>query len=368
MRVFLSASSFLPEAGGPARSVPQLAMGLVTADVEVGLWAPDGSAISSPLLTQVEGIHRLDGSAEEAWNSFPDIDLLHDNGIWRWHHWQLYKLAKLNKVPRVVSPRGMLEPWALNHKAARKRLAWWLYQRSLLNTASILHATAESEANQFQTLGLANEIRIIPNGVALADWTQINFQRDEVKLDKTCLFMSRLHPIKGLPLLLEAWARVRPEGWSLDIVGPDEAGHRAELDLSVRKLGLERVVRFLGPLEGSEKQAVLAQADLFVLPTHSENFGIVVAEALAHGCPVIVTHGAPWAILEQEHCGWWVPVSTDAIAEALEAATALSIDARREMGDRGRSVVEREFSWPKITEKFIHLYDLAIRQCGHAGE
>lgn len=368
MRVFLSASSFFPEAGGPARSVPQLAMGLAAANVEVALWAPDGSAISSPLLTQVKGIQRLGGSAQEAWNGFPDVDLLHDNGIWRWHHRQLFKLAKLNNIPCVVSPRGMLEPWALSHKASRKKLAWLFYQRNLLRSASILHATAESEANQFQCLGLNGEPRIIPNGVALPDWTHIKNLRNEVSLYKTCLFMSRLHPKKGLPLLLEAWARLCPKGWRLDIVGPDEAGHRAELDLLIHKLGIESTIRFLGPLEGSEKQATLAQADLFVLPTHSENFGIVVAEALAHGCPVIATHGAPWAILEQDHCGWWVPVSIAAVADALKAAMALSVNERREMGDRGRSVVEREFSWPKITEKFIELYGSVIYQDDHVRE
>ena len=154
MRILLSASSFQPEYGGPARSVPQLASALAGADFEVGLWAPDGSATNSPLLENTPHVHKLGGSAEEAWQAFGGIALLHDNGIWRRHHQQLARLAKAAGVPRVVSSRGMLEPWALNHKPLRKRLAWYAYQRSLLNQSSVLHTTAKSEADQLRKLGL----------------------------------------------------------------------------------------------------------------------------------------------------------------------------------------------------------------------
>lgn len=357
MRVLLSTSSFLPEAGGPARSVPQLASALAELGIDVGLWAPDGSAGTSELLSAIRGVTLLDGGAQEAWRRFGRVDVLHDNGIWRGHHRSLARLAGQMDAARVVSPRGMLEPWALKHKPVRKRLAWWAYQRQLLKSATALHATAASEAEQFARLGLRRPVPIIPNGVNLPDWGQLEKLRDAPGETLSCLFMSRVHPKKGLPLLLEAWAALRPRGWQLDIAGPDEAGHRAELEQMVRRLHLGEEVRFLGPLEGEDKRKALARADLAVLPTYSENFGIFVAEALAHGCPVLTTHGAPWEVLETENCGWWVPVTTEAIGTALREATAMSVEARRDMGQRGHRVVARDFGWPGIAETFKQVYE-----------
>lgn len=360
MRILLSTASFQPEAGGPARSVPQLAAALTEFGLDVGLWAPDGSAVTSALLSESRNITLLDGSAEDAWRRFGRVDVVHDNGIWRGHHRSLACLARRARVARVVSPRGMLEPWALDHKPVRKRLAWVIYQRRLLDSATILHATADNEAEQLARLGLRQPVQIIPNGVALPDYGQVMGLRKVPSEKRTCLFLSRIHPKKGLPLLLEAWNELRPSAWKLHIAGPDEAGHRAQLEEMVRKLDLGGAVCFLPPLEGGEKLRALAQADLFVLPTYSENFGIVVAEALAHGCPVVTTHGAPWEELTIEECGWWVPISTKAITDALREATMLSDAARWEMGNRGRNLVARRFSWPGIARAFCGLYEEAL--------
>jgi glycosyltransferase involved in cell wall biosynthesis len=115
------------------------------------------------------------------------------------------------------------------------------------------------------------------------------------------LFLSRLHPLKGLGMLIDAWAEIPHAGWQLLVVGTDEAGHEAEIKARVERRGLAGAVTFGGPRYGDEKVAVMQAADLFVLPTHSENFGIVVAEALACGVPVITTKGAPWGeILGEE--------------------------------------------------------------------
>ncbi len=173
---------------------------------------------------------------------------------------------------------------------------------------------------------------------------------------RTALFLGRLHPKKGLPLLLQAWAKVRPTNWILNIAGPDEGGHRRGLERLVALLGLDNLVRFSGPLTDSCKVRAFEEADLFILPTHSENFGIAVAEALARGLPVITTHGAPWKLLESESCGWWVPVSTAAIAAALEDASTRPIEELVAMGDRGRVAVEQRFRWDRIAEEFINCY------------
>jgi hypothetical protein len=135
--------------------------------IEVGLWAPDRSALDSPLVEPHPAVRPLAGSAEAALKEFGRPDLIHDNGLWLRHNHQLARLAALAGIPRVVSTRGMLEPWAMNHKRWKKRLAWWLYQRRDLQRAVALHATARSEADHLRQLGLRNAISIIPNGVDL---------------------------------------------------------------------------------------------------------------------------------------------------------------------------------------------------------
>ena len=137
-------------------------------------------------------------------------------------------------------------------------------------------------------------------------------------------------------MLIEAWARVRPQGWCLQIAGPDEAGCQgSSWKRRSTTAGLSAVVSFLGPVEGPRKQAAFLEADLFVLPTRSESFGMGIAEALAHGLPVLTTTGAPWPMLVEHGCGWWVEPTVDGIAEGLRDATSRDADALRAMGDEG---------------------------------
>ena len=284
------------------------------------------------------------------------IDLLHDNGIWLPHNHRLAVIAARRGIGRVVSTRGMLEPWALKHKMLKKRLAWWLYQRSDLRRARCHHATAEEEAQNVTRLGLGVPVSVIPNGVDVPD-PGPGPGPDKRSDDKCALFLGRIHPKKGLPMLIAAWRRVRPPGWRLQIVGPDEQGHRAELESAARAAGLENTIRFAGPVDGDMKRSTFFNADLFILPTHSENFGIVVAEALAHGVPVVTTTGAPWSILPKSDCGWWVDPTVEGIAEGLRQATACDRQMLHAMGARGRELVREEFGWDRVAKKFIAMYE-----------
>jgi len=342
--------------GGPAFSVSGLADALATAGVDVSLWAADQSAAASRLLPSTSRVKRLTGSADEAMDRSGKIDLLHDNGIWLPHNHRLAVIAARRGIGRVVSTRGMLEPWALKHKMLKKRLAWWLYQRSDLRRARCHHATAEEEAQNVTRLGLGVPVSVIPNGVDVPD-PGPGPGPDKRSDDKCALFLGRIHPKKGLPMLIAAWRRVRPPGWRLQIVGPDEQGHRAELESAARAAGLENTIRFAGPVDGDMKRSTFFNADLFILPTHSENFGIVVAEALAHGVPVVTTTGAPWSILPKSDCGWWVDPTVEGIAEGLRQATACDRQMLHAMGARGRELVREEFGWDRVAKKFIAMYE-----------
>jgi glycosyltransferase involved in cell wall biosynthesis len=247
----------------------------------------------------------------------------------------------------------MLTDWALRHNRWKKRLAWMGYQKHVLQRAALFHVTSQEEIDALRDLGFEQPAAVIPNGVPLPDASSSNGPTDE---GRRALFLSRVHPKKGLPMLLDAWATVRPAGWTLEIVGPSEEGHRAELEAQARQLGLEDAIQFAGPVADDEKWDVYRRADLFVLPTHSENFGIVVAEALAAGVPALTTTGAPWQDLERHDCGWWVEPTEQALTEALRAAVDADDETRRAMGRRGRRLVEERYAWPGVAANMTAAY------------
>jgi len=264
-----------------------------------------------------------------------------------------------------VSIRGMLEPWDFRHKQAKKKIAWWLYQRRDLKQARLHIATGEVEAKNLQRLGLKVPVAIVPNGIDLPEECPrrlgLGSRRVVRGRQRTALFLGRIYPIKGLPMLVEAWARVRPEGWLLRIAGPDEAGHQKQVEKAVSDAGLGNVVSFVGPVEPQMKSSVFFDADLFVLPTHSESFGMAVAEALAHGVPVLTTTGAPWSMVQETGCGWWVQPTVDGLAQGLRDATSLDRETLLTMGERGLSLVSKEFGWKRIANLMLATYEEVLK-------
>lgn len=351
MKIFLAATSLAPRYGGPAYSVSQLALALTDAGAMVGLWSSDDSVIDTPLLAEGAPLAPLSGPVMGALKSF-DPDIVHDNGLWLAHNHQLARASRKLGVPRLVSTRGMLEPWARRHKKWKKDIAWLAYQRRDVMTADGLHATAPEEAENLGRLGLGVPVHVIPNGVDIPAAAAASPMLEM----RTALFMGRLYPVKGLPLLIEAWSRVRPKGWRLVLAGPDEAGHRADLEAQIAKHGLKQIISFMGPLQGEAKEAALFGADLFILPSHSESFGMAIAEALAHGLPVLTTVGAPWPALIERLMGWRTPISIDGLAAGLAEATSLDTPVLRGMGQRGRDFVTAEFGWHHVARQFLATY------------
>ncbi len=351
MRILHTIPSLHPSTGGPARSVPCLANALGKQNLEVHVWSPEIPAN----FPETSGFVLHRGSLDAAMENMGKPDVIHDHGVWLPINHRIAKVARERGIPRIVSPRGMLEPWALNHKKWKKKLAWWLYQRADLNTAAALHATANSEAKQFERLGLRQPIYVIPNGVDISSPSSSN-QLSTSSL-KTALFLSRIHPKKGLPMLVEAWAQVRPQGWRMRIVGPDEAGHRSEIEDLVAKASLTETWTFEGAFDDEAKWECFRDADLFILPTYSENFGIAVAEALASGVPVITTTGTPWQGLTDTKSGWWVEPTAIALADALQDACTRESSDLREMGSRGREWMLREFTWKSVASRMTRAYN-----------
>jgi glycosyltransferase involved in cell wall biosynthesis len=368
VRVFLSGTSFHPSYGGPAISVARLATALASADVEVGLWSPDGSVINTPYLPGDSRVVRLHGPPQEALASFLPVNVIHDNGLWRPHNHKLAVIAEKLSVPRVVSTRGMLEPWAMRHKRWKKGLAWRLYQRGDLVRASGLHVTSTTERDHVRRLDLGVRIFLIPNGIDVPAYPHKGSRRAEPTTPEayTALFLGRIYPVKGLPMLVDAWGKVRPAHWRLLIVGPDEAGHRAEVERHIAAAGLSGVVAFAGPLADEAKRVALTSADLLILPSYSESFGMAIAEGLAHGLPVLTTTGAPWPELAARACGWSVAPTVEGLVEGLRLAVSKNKSELDSMGQRGYQWMVADFSWDQVARKWIDHYRSVIGARGSA--
>ena len=284
------------------------------------------------------------------------IQIVHDHGLWLPSNHSSAAVSRRLGIPLVIHPHGMLEKNALEVHSWKKALAWGIYQKKDFDKATIFVATSQGEARTIRSLGFGQPVAVIPIGVDLPDLERQTQNRQV----RQALFLSRIHPIKGLTDLVDAWAKVRPPNWKMVIAGPDEENHRSEIERAVANLGLSDCFIFKGPVYGKLKADLFNESDLFVLPSKSENFGLVIAEALSYGIPVITTDRTPWESLVSKQCGWWVEKTVDALAEAISDATSLSDAERKKMGSRGRDFVESEFSWPMVADKMIMAYQWVL--------
>ena len=282
-------------------------------------------------------------------------DLVHAHGLWTFTTIDAWRWSRKQTKPYVVSIHGMLEPWSLERSPIRKWIARRLYQDAILERAGCLRATSQMEADNIRTAGLKTPIAVVPNGVALPARPKTDLRSADRKI-REALFLSRLHPKKGLLNLIEAWNRVRPRDWKLTIIGPGEPDYVAELRRAVADAGCDGMIEIGGPVWGEERFRHYWSADLFVFPSFSENFAMVVAEALACEVPVITTKGLPWEDLERHGCGWWIEIGVEPLVEALQAATGISDSERQEMGRRGRQLIENDYTWDAAATKMTGVY------------
>jgi glycosyltransferase involved in cell wall biosynthesis len=361
-----------PAHGGPSYSVPRLCEALAAAGAEpmllsvaagcdpAGEWSDRGyrDRRFAHDLARVPGLRALRRSAafskalEEA---AALADVIHDHGLWLLPNLQAGWAAVAAGKPFVVSPRGMLSPPALAFSRARKRVFWKLLQGPVLRRAACLHATSDQECDELRAFGLRQPIAIIPNGIDLPP--PVPDRQNGAARERVALSLGRMHPKKGLETLLRAWARVEPAcpDWRLSLIGPGEERYIGELRALSRRLGLGRV-SFGGAVYGAAKWDAYRAADLFVLPSLNENFGLTIAEALAAATPVVATTGTPWNRLATQGCGWWTEPTPAALAAALAAAMAMPPPVLQAMGMKGRAWMAREFSWDRVAADMSDLY------------
>lgn len=362
MRFIHIVPAIAEEASGPSYSVIRLCQSLVEQGQDVTLAVLDWAPLPAPppfLKTFLLGIgpRRLGRSPwMKRWLAetvqVGTVGVIHNHSLWMMPNVYPGWVAGRHGVPLMVSPRGTLSEWAMQSGSVVKRVFWPLVQKPALTATTCFHATAESEYEDIRRMGFVQPVAIIPNGIDIPDLLP-----KPLGESRTLLFLGRIHPIKGINVLLRAWQVVmtRFPDWDLRIVGPDNGGYLAQMRALAAQLRLERVA-FPGVLYGEEKLCAYREASLFVLPTHSENFGMTVAEALAAGTPAIVSKGAPWGGLEQQGAGWWIDIGVDPLVACLEEALSRSPESLVEMGQRGRNWMEAEFSWTRVGQQMVETY------------
>ena len=285
-------------------------------------------------------------------------DLYHANGLWTCPTHFTAEIAKKQNKPCVIAPHGMLYPQALQVSAWKKKIVSTVFQRKDLETASCLQATCMAELEHIRAFGLNNPVAVIPNGLVIDDSLEIRKTSNSVR---RFAFVGRLNRIKNVDLLLSARSKLgdKTRNCELLIIGDGDTAYKKELEEFATANKLNNV-RFLGFIMGKDLQKLVHSIDFQILPSKSENFGMVVPEALIQGVPVIASKGTPWSDLATFDCGWWVDNDIDTLISTLLIAINLSEQDRLGMGERGRTLVLRHYSIKSVSLRMKQLYEWLV--------
>lgn len=371
MRVVHIVPSFRPayRYGGTTESVYELCRHLAAIGIEVRVLTTDANGPDAVLDVDTEEEIRLaDGfGVRYCRRTLPEsvsvamlralpecvrwADLVHLHAVYSFPTIPTLLVCRLAGKPLVWSPHGALQRWAGSTRVMLKRV-WERVCRLVAPASLILHVTSEAEARESAPRFPGAQVAVVPSGVTIPG---------EIEREAPCgalrlLYLGRLHPKKGVENLLGALRHLESEAGpacTLTIAGGGEPAYTASLLGLVRQLGLSDRVEMVGEVYGEAKARLFARSDVVVVPSYTENFAMVVAEALAHGVPVIASRGTPWARLEEVGAGLWVDNDPESLAAAILRMSRLPV---REMGERGRIWMLREFSWEGRAREMAALY------------
>jgi poly(glycerol-phosphate) alpha-glucosyltransferase len=304
-----------------------------------------------------------------------DADILHTHGIWQYPSVAVTACHRQTRKPYLISPHGMLDPWAVKNSAWKKRLALMFYEREHLENAACIRALCEAEAGAIRQLDLKNPIAIIPNGIDPPDLSEARSAEGMAHGAchfaagrKVLLYLGRIHPKKGLVNLLRAWAVVqkaesrkqKAEEWVLAIAGWDQGGHEKELRMLSAECGIQDSVVFLGPKFGDDKAACFRDCDAFILPSFSEGLPMVILEAWAHGKPVVMTPECNLPEGFAANAAFRIEPGVESIARGLRELFRTPQSTLRDAGDNGCRLAVTKFAWPKVAADMKSVYEWVL--------
>lgn len=373
--------------GGPSKCVFELAQALgrlgVTIDI-VTTNANGSERLDVPLHTWIdEKFYRIQyfpywdfldykiSRSLTRWlfRNVPDYDLVHTNAIFSYPVLPAYWACQWHRVPYIITPHGMLEPWALSYKARKKRFYYSWLEKPALNHASAIQMLASSEAERVKSLHLDAPLVIVPNGIHRQDVEtlpnpDIFYQQFPDTRDKTLiLFLGRIDPKKGLDLLATAFANTRAQFPNIHLIvaGPDNIGFLPTARGYFTEAGCVDAVTFTGMLTGVLKYAALAAASVYVAPSYSEGFSMSVLEGMASGLPCVITTGCNFPEAGEAGAAHVVDIDAGKIADALIGFLQYP-NAAKAMGDRARQLILEQYTWEQIATKMKDVYTAVISQ------
>lgn len=290
------------------------------------------------------------------------FDILHQHGLWTPVSMYSYKLKKQINLKKVVQPHGFLMPYSRNLSKRKKQIAFSLFERSNLKSADMLVACAKDEALVLRELFPDKDISIIPNGIP-DEFYNTKRRNIDAYRKRRLLFLSQIIPVKGLERVIRSISEIgldKFRDWEFIIAGYEDADYKSVLEKMIHELNLGAVIKFIGPKFGADKIETFDNADVFVLPSYSENFAIVVAEALSRGLPVLTTTGAPWKELESNNCGFWVDNTDLGIKEGILQILRTSEEELKNMGSRGKKLILENYLWSRSSLKTVEMYKWMI--------
>lgn len=297
-----------------------------------------------------------------------DYDIIHTNTVFApivsFVHW----LCQKRKIPYIMTPHGMLEPWALLYKGWKKKFYYNLCEKPALKKASAIHVIANVEANNIKSLGFEHLV-VVPNGIHRQEFQtlanpEIFYQHFPATRNKTLLlFLGRIDPKKGLDLLAPAFAKIHAKfpQTHLVVAGPDNIGFLTKVQEYFRQADLLDAVTFTGMVTGELKYAALQAANIYVAPSYSEGFSMSILEGMVSGLPCVITTGCNFpeaAIAEAAHV---VEINTNAIAEALNQCLSNPQQAKR-MGERAKDFIFQNYTWDRAAKKLVKAYQAIINR------
>ena len=292
-------------------------------------------------------------------------DGLHIHGLWEQSTAVACRLARRMGKPYVLSAHGMLEPWALAAKAMKKRIYAALLERDNVARAACLHALTEAEARQYREFGAKGPIAVVPNAVRVPEALDAEMflkEHQELRGKRLMLFLSRLHPKKGLNMLFEAWSRTAPKhaDAQLVIAGPDADGMQAKLRSEAARLGVEATVTFTGMLAGAMKWSALAAAECYVLPSYSEGLSMALLEAMGAGLPVIATRACNMPEITACDAGWEIEANIAALTSSVGDFFERPIEENEAKGRNGACLIAARYSPAQVASQMAEVYRFAL--------
>jgi len=370
MKVLHVVPSFYPafHYGGPIISVYELCAGLVRQGCEVRVLTTDANGLGAVLDVAKDAPVMLPPGVSVRYcprilrhsvspillrQLLPSLrwaDVAHLTAVYNFPTLPTLAACRWLEKPLVWSTRGALQRWQSSRRPALKA-GWESICRRIAPRGAVLHVTSEQEAAESIARFPGTSAALIPNGVEIPPRPEHRNGSERLRL----LFLGRIDPKKGIENLLAACQRLRnlDKPWSLVIAGTGDVAYTAGLVENARALGVHDQVTFVGEVRGQVKADLFAESSVAVFPSQTENFGMVVAEALAHGVPVIASKGTPWSGVEAHGCGLWVENDPATLGAAIERMSRMPL---REMGERGRHWMEEEFAWETVARRMLQLY------------